>query len=175
MSRGAAQKTARQPPYALEVNHVGRSEPGRPPAPFRHNVPAGHLRLCDPRDAANLGGMEVRAYSHTAPTSHWIRFSSCVSKRPVVVVYDRRLSGRLLTDAHLGATTTQAQAAQSRCLCARGSVRAPRPGSMRPVALVVPITRRALQPRLTQSRQAAPGQLQSAPTWAAHTDQEHPA
>jgi len=61
---------------------MGRSEPGRPPAPFRHNVPAGHLHLCDTRDAANLGGMRVRAHSHTAPTSHWIRFSSYVSKRP---------------------------------------------------------------------------------------------
>ena len=41
------------------------------------------IRLCETRDAANLGGTRVRAYSHTAPTSHWIRFSSYVSKRPV--------------------------------------------------------------------------------------------
>jgi len=80
--RVAAQKTAYQPPYALEANHVGRSELGRPPAPFPHNVPPRTSPSCDTRDAADLGGMRVCAYSHTAPASHWIRFSSYVSKRP---------------------------------------------------------------------------------------------
>jgi hypothetical protein len=89
----AAQKTTCQPTGGRRSHPRGPQRAGQAARAFLSWRARATSPSCDTRGAANLGGMRVRAYSHTAPTSHWNRFSSYVSKPPVADIHARETFG----------------------------------------------------------------------------------